>query len=193
MSTLESLISDSSYNPMPHHADDLVRLFNQAFSITENTRLVKGLEEPIYLPAADGVAYARIVFAHGFFASAMHEIAHWCVAGKERRKLADFGYWYKPDGRTNEEQALFEQVEVVPQAFEWILSMAAGYRFSISADNLIGENRDDRAFKRSVLKEVERRFETGLPDRLSVFVGVLQEYYSPEAALKPAMFLLEDL
>ncbi len=34
-----------------------------------------------------------------FFASALHEISHWCVAGKARREQVDFGYWYCPDGR----------------------------------------------------------------------------------------------
>ena len=34
------------------------------------------------------------------FNSALHEISHWTIAGKERRLLADLGYWYAPDGRT---------------------------------------------------------------------------------------------
>lgn len=55
------------------------------------------------------------------FNSALHEISHWTIAGKERRLLADLGYWYAPDGRTREQQALFEQVEVKPQAIEWLL------------------------------------------------------------------------
>ncbi|PAW13612.1 elongation factor P hydroxylase, partial [Klebsiella pneumoniae] len=28
----------------------------------------------------------RIVFAHGFCQSPVHEISHWCVAGKARRE-----------------------------------------------------------------------------------------------------------
>ncbi|MGC6745047.1 elongation factor P hydroxylase [Escherichia coli] len=47
-----------------------------------NTRLIKGDDEPIYLPADAEVPYNRIVFAHGFYASAIHEISHWCIAGK---------------------------------------------------------------------------------------------------------------
>ncbi|MDI8993212.1 elongation factor P hydroxylase, partial [Salmonella enterica subsp. enterica serovar Anatum] len=41
----------------------------------------------IYLPADAQVPYHRIVFAHGFYASALHEISHWCIAGKARREL----------------------------------------------------------------------------------------------------------
>jgi release factor glutamine methyltransferase len=38
------------------------------------------------------------------------------VAGKERRKLEDFGYWYEPDGRSEERQRDFEKVEVKPRS-----------------------------------------------------------------------------
>lgn len=64
--------------------------------------------------ADDELPYNRIVFAHGYYASGMHEISHWCVAGAERRKLVDFGYWYCPDGRDAETQGKFEDVEVKP-------------------------------------------------------------------------------
>ena len=106
--------------------EDLIRIFNGLFLQSLNTELVIGDDEPIYLPADDEYSHHRIVFAHGFFASALHEIAHWCVAGAKRRTLVDFGYWYKPDGRTAAEQAEFERVEVQPQAYEWILSESAG-------------------------------------------------------------------
>lgn len=45
--------------------------------------------------------------------------------GEKRRQLVDFGYWYAPDGRSAEQQELFQAVEVKPQAMEWILSPAA--------------------------------------------------------------------
>jgi elongation factor P hydroxylase len=57
-----------------------------------------------------------------YLASALHEVAHWCLAGVERRKLEDYGYWYSPDGRSRGEQSAFENVEARPQALEWILS-----------------------------------------------------------------------
>ena len=52
-----------------HHYEQLIEIFNQCFSDDYNTRLVKGDDEPIYLPADDELPYHRIVFAHGFYAS----------------------------------------------------------------------------------------------------------------------------
>jgi len=82
------------------------------------------------------------------------ELAHWMIAGPEQRLLEDFGYWYVPDGRTLEQQKQFELVEVKPQAIEWVLSNAAGYRFFISADNLNGDSGDNLGFKYAVYQQV---------------------------------------
>lgn len=171
----------------------LIALFNRTFAQSENTRLVRGEGEPVYVPASGQCDYHRIEFAHGFFASALHEIAHWCVAGKARRQLEDFGYWYKPDGRTHQEQVEFEKVEVVPQAFEWIMSVAADFPFRVSADNLSGEARCDQYFKQHVYEEVCRRLRVGLPDRLAMFVKALQEVYTPELTLSVDLFSLDNL
>lgn len=72
-----------------HHYEQLIEIFNSCFADEFNTRLIKGDDEPIYLPADAEVPYNRIVFAHGFYASAIHEISHWCIAGKARRELVD--------------------------------------------------------------------------------------------------------
>ncbi len=53
-----------------------------------------------------------------FYASALHEIAHWCIAGENRCQQVDYGYWYEPNGRSEERQFEFEKVEVKPQALE---------------------------------------------------------------------------
>lgn len=79
-----------------HHYEQLIEIFNSCFADDFNTRLIKGDDEPIYLPADAEVPYNRIVFAHGFYASAIHEISHWCIAGKARRELVDFGYLNRP-------------------------------------------------------------------------------------------------
>ena len=62
---------------MEHKLEDIIAIFNQCFEEEYNTRLVKGGEEPIYLPANDEVPYNAIYFARGFYSSALHEIAHW--------------------------------------------------------------------------------------------------------------------
>lgn len=97
-----------------HRPDDLIRLFNATFETGHNTVLLRGDSEPLYLPADANCSRHRIFFAHGFYASALHEIAHWCLAGQRRRQLEDYGYWYRPDGRDAWEQAEFERVESRP-------------------------------------------------------------------------------
>ena len=105
---------------MPDHRL-LPKLFWQALGAQFRTKLVMGDAELSYHP---GTAHspAAIVYAHGYFASALHEIAHWCVAGRRRRLLRDFGYWYEPDGRPFARQLEFEKVEVAPQALRLVPS-----------------------------------------------------------------------
>lgn len=152
-----------------HTIEDLIALFNACFLETYNTQLVKGDDEPLYLPMGDNRNHHSLYFAHGFFASALHESAHWLIAGEERRKLVDFGYWYEPDGRTNATQELFQRMEVKPQAMEWILSKACGYRFRVSIDNLNGEESDSSSFKIAVFNQVKSYCEKGLPVRANIF------------------------
>ncbi|KTC66315.1 transporting ATPase (plasmid) [Legionella adelaidensis] len=160
-----------------HHYQDLIKLFNTCFAKTHNTRLVKGGEEPLYMPANENCAYHSIIFAHGFFSSALHECAHWFIAGEERRKLIDYGYWYVPDGRSKEQQALFQVVEVKPQALEWLLSKAAKFPFQFSVDNLDGEEWDTESFKTAVKEQVSIYEQEGLPPRAQIFHAALREFY----------------
>ena len=97
---------------MLHRYQDLITLFDTRLGAQYNTRLIKGQDEPLYLPAGKACSYHQIIFAHGYFASALHEISHWCIAGPARRLLEDFGYWYLPDGRNAQQQKSFEQVEI---------------------------------------------------------------------------------
>lgn len=167
---------------MTHHYSDLISIFNLTFFEPFNTRLELGGDEPIYLPADEHTDYHRIIFAHGFFASALHEIAHWCVAGPKRRLLEDFGYWYEPDGRTAQVQAEFEKVEIRPQAYEWILSVSAGFPFSVSCDNLHGDFEPDRiVFMTKVHREVMSILPLGLPPRVKMLSDALRAFYgTPE-------------
>ena len=167
-----------------HNYQDLIHLFDDCFFITFNTRLVKGEDEPIYLPADKGRPYHAIFFAHGFFSSALHECAHWLIAGEARRLQVDFGYWYAPDGRTAEQQALFQQVEIKPQALEWILSVATGHRFRVSIDNLNGSESDTQGFKRAVYEQVKQYCIQGLPARAALFREALCRFYGVPSRLR---------
>ncbi|WP_213478704.1 elongation factor P hydroxylase [Marinobacter lipolyticus] len=163
---------------MNHNPDDLIMLFNDLFRENCRTVLVRGGEEPEYLPAAEAGGVAQIIFAHGYFASALHEISHWCIAGAQRRTLRDYGYWYCPDGRTASQQQAFEQVEVKPQALEWLFSVAAGSRFHISVDNLSGEGAADEAgFRRRVRAQANDYLDVGMPARARAFFDTLTTFY----------------
>ena len=167
-----------------HDIQTLIQLFNQTFLDTENTELVCCQEEPIYLPADDRHPHHRIIFAHGFFASALHEIAHWCIAGKERRQLEDFGYWYQPDGRTAAQQAEFEKVEVKPQALEWIFSVSAAFPFHFSADNLNGEVGISDNFQQAVYQQVQIYLTQGMPQNAQQFSQILCQHYQQTLTLE---------
>lgn len=174
---------------MTYHYQDLIQLFNQCFAEKYNTRLVKGDDEPLYLPANETRPYHAIFFAHGFFRSALHECAHWFIAGSKRRLLEDYGYWYEPDGRNQEQQAIFERVEVKPQAIEWILTAATGYPFRVSADNLSGDFEPEPGrFQQAVYEQVLNYCNKGLPARAEQFRLALACFYKTEPRLDRVHF-----
>jgi elongation factor P hydroxylase len=182
----------NDYNP-----DQLIKIFNQLFMDRNNTCLKHSDDEPIYLPADEQNPHHRILFAHGFFASALHEISHWCIAGEERRLLVDFGYWYEPDGRSEEKQREFEQVEVKPQAIEWILTKASGRSFNISTDNLSGDAQAIAAgreqFANNVVKQAKIYLLNDLPERAAILKQALLDYYQPNTFLDSDQFQLSEL
>ena len=171
-----------------HNIKDLEQLFSDCFYESYNSKLVKGGDEPIYLPPMQtdiSIApqpYAQIVFAHGYYASALHEIAHWCLAGAERRKRIDFGYWYSPDGRTAKQQQAFQKVECQPQAIEWAFCVASGFAFNVSCDNLAGDEfgrqPDHRAFALTVKAQVQTYLQQGFPQRAQQFIKALCDFYN---------------
>ncbi len=131
----------------------LISLFNYVFA-EQNVILIhasdEGRNEPEYLPQVNNQP-AKICFAHGYFASALHEISHWTIAGKQRRKLNDFGYWYAPDGRNEEQQRQFEKFEIKPQAIECLFTLTCGRPFQVSQDNLSADFETiDSTFARDV-------------------------------------------
>lgn len=162
---------------MDHSYQDLIQLFADTFYADFNTRLVRGQSEPVYLPANEQNDFHQIVFAHGYFSSALHEVAHWCIAGEQRRTQIDYGYWYCEDGRDLSQQLAFESVEILPQAIEWAFSIACNKSFRVSSDNLNGAQTDICGFERSVQQKALFMLERGFPPRAKRFIQVLHQFY----------------
>lgn len=154
----------------------LVDIFDRLFLIAENTKLEMGAAEPLYKAAINELP-ATIFAREDYFSSALHEIAHWTIAGKSRRLIDDFGYWYEPEGRTEEQQRRFEQVEVKPQAIEWLLSLACRHTFNFSADNIIAGIDASLSFKKAVTEQAEHYLQNGLPPRAQQFFDALKDFY----------------
>jgi elongation factor P hydroxylase len=156
---------------------ELLACLNPWLETHWQTTLVAAVDEPYYLPASNRHDYHQIQFAHGYFNSVLHELAHWCIAGSERRKLADFGYWYEPDGRTEDQQKKFEQVEIKPQAIECLFTLACRRYFRVSADNLSGASLNRCQFELDVTKQVEVYRKKGLPRRAADICRLLENQF----------------
>jgi elongation factor P hydroxylase len=157
------------------------QLFDCLFLKTESTILLGGADEPLYIPSMTSGEPHQLIFRENFVSSALHEIAHWCIAGKQRRLQPDFGYWYQPDGRNIDQQIQFEAVEIKPQALEWIFSNACGQKFTPSADNLNAtdmSSADDSAFKQALVKQARQWCKSQqLPPRAKLFIhGLTKEF-----------------
>jgi len=172
------------------------RVFNECFADNYNTRLLGGAEEPLYMPAADCAGFHRLYYRSDYFASALHEVAHWCIAGAQRRQQQDFGYWYAPEDRNVEQQRAFEAVECRPQALEWFFSRACGCRFQVSADNLALARRgllDNAAFQHAVLEQVLVWRDKGLPVRAGIFYTALRREFGTAVPAAQLEFTLAEL
>ena len=148
--------------------ETLINSFNNLFLDSHKTILISGGAEPIYLPKDRENSLNRIIFRSDYISSALHEISHWCLAGSKRRELVDFGYWYNPDGRNEKEQTLFMQVEVKPQALEWILSDACKHIFNFSYDNLDGPTTGNHKFEEAIKVQKENFLFGGMPNRAKI-------------------------
>lgn len=151
--------------------------FNQCFLI-KKTQLLPGSEEPFY-KASSGNKLATIYSNQDFFSSALHEIAHWCIAGESRRTQDDYGYWYAPDGRNNEQQKAFYQVEIKPQALEWAFHLAANWEFKHSLDNLDSNLCEVQAedFKQAVHDQLNCYFDHEFPESAKQVIQLLCRLY----------------
>ena len=175
--------------------DRLEMAFARCFARSENTLLVGGADEPLYQPATTKGAPNLLYYREDYFASALHEIAHWCIAGVDRRQQVDFGYWYAPEGRNAAQQRAFEAVEVKPQALEWFFSLACGHRFRVSVDNF-GPQGDlpDTSFCRQQVAAQARAYQAaGLPQRAGQLYRVLAHEFGGPGSLDSLRFNAADL
>ncbi len=156
----------------------VIFIFNQLFAESENTLLISGAKEPFYKAPVNNDK-AQIYSRENFLSSALHEIAHWTIAGEARRQLDDFGYWYETEGRTKEEQRLFEQVEIKPQAIEWLFSLACKQSFYFSADNLSQKIHASEHFKQAVYRQALDYLENKLPQRALDLFKELKSSFRP--------------
>lgn len=168
---------------------ELERAFSDCFAHSWHTELLGGAEEPLYQPAVQGRQFNRIFYRSDYASSALHEVAHWCIAGDERRKCVDYGYWYAPDGRDAVAQQQFESVEVAPQALEWHFSIACGISFRVSADNLSAPAGAADDFRERVAARAARWLKQGLPQRAELFCGALQRRFAAGRAARCADFV----
>lgn len=187
-------------------ASELSEIFNLCFGNEENTFLCIGASEPYYVPAhtaahfscgtlIESKPYARVFSRSDHAASVLHEVAHWCIAGKERRLILDYGYWYEPDGRDQDKQAEFELVEVKPQALERIMSRAAGMSFRLSVDNASDPLcKPSTGFIDSVHQQTLDYLKFGLPQRAKKFAQALDRRFTQdESYAKLCGYVLSDL
>ena len=105
----------------------IAQTFNDAFLVSHHTLMRGGAAEPLYEPAV-GFRPAQIVFTYDYPASALHEAAHWCLAGAERRLRRDYGYWYVPGPRDPLQRATFFRAEADVQALEAVFARTCGVR-----------------------------------------------------------------
>lgn len=162
-------------------AGDLERIFNATFAEL-GCQLRGGAAEPLYQPRREAAELDVIHYTRDYYASALHEVAHWCIAGDRRRREVDYGYWYAPDGRTPAQQQVFEQVEIRPQALEWLFHLCCGHRFRLSADNLESGVGASTAFRDAVTDQARRyvralQGEGSVPARGRRFGLVLCDFY----------------
>jgi len=185
-----------------HSSCDLEQIFSQCFLEDFATVLIGGWPEPYYLPRGwsldsletgdrvrielsrmDTERVSMLCYRSSFFASALHEVAHWCIAGESRRKQSDFGYWYVPECRDARQQNDFQRVEVRPQALELLFSIACDYPFRASYDNpdldngSFGTAKIQQEFTRQILKAGYAYVDEEIPARASHFMMALGEFY----------------
>ncbi|MBT5872779.1 MAG: diaminobutyrate-2-oxoglutarate aminotransferase [Candidatus Latescibacteria bacterium] len=150
-------------------------ILNKHFLHRYGTILTGGHEEPFYRARSNDLS-ANIQFTRDYIRSAMHELAHWCLAGKKRRLQDDFGYWYLEDGRTQIQQEAFFKVEVKPQAIEWAFATVCDVPFEVSVDNLENHVSGSLIFQDMVHLQISEYLDSGYPRRAQEILALLHDY-----------------
>ena len=159
-------------------ASRIAQIFNEAFLESHHTLMSGGGAEPLY-EAAAGSTRARIVFTRDYPASALHEAAHWCLAGLVRRRQRDYGYWYIPGPRDPQQRRAFFAAEAEVQALEAIFAHACGVRFVISADDFAATPAEIDSFGRVVSELIAVR-RSRLRSRARRFLDALELAFEHE-------------
>ena len=140
-------MSDVAMNEMA--AARIAAVFNREFADSHRTVMVGGSVEPLYLPVR-GVEPALVAYTRDYPASALHEAAHWCLAGPSRRQRRDYGYWYLPGPRNPEQRRAFFAAELDVQALEAEFARVARVKFVVSADDFDAPTHELDAFVQRV-------------------------------------------
>jgi len=161
---------------------DIVDVFARCFSASHATQLQGGAAEPLYQPAERAGEPHLLFYRENFAASALHEAAHWCVAGSARRTQVDFGYVYNEPPRSDRAQAAFFAAELKVQALEQMFCEAAGLVFVPSADQ-IGVNLNEFRQRLEIYQpEVRNWMQTSCDRRAHQFEQALHHARSQRRA-----------
>ena len=167
----------------------LINLLNDKYLINFNTKIVGGFAEPFYKAPINN-KQAEIQFTHDYIRSALHELSHWCVAGEKRRKFDDYGYWYAVDGRTQEQQDKFFQLEIKPQSIEWAFSTLCGVQFEASVDNLNNAVNGIEKFKKNLAAQMQNYLTEGFSKRVTEIIKLVAKNQSIE---QPMVYISQKI
>ncbi len=177
----------------PINYTPFIQLFNTEFKDTEATIIAESPDEPIYLPVDESNSFNRILYTKDSYTSVLHEISHWCIAGSERRKKIDYGYWYKPGSQTPKEAELYKKFESKTHGIEWIFCIAAGVPFHIIPNNVAAGFEISQDLKEGVYAATLNYLNHGLPANAERFKQRLLKHYQREDLFDISLFKFETL
>ncbi len=159
------------------YAQRIAAVFNTLFAEPYRTVMQGGGREPLYEPPT-AHSTGRVIYTQDYPCSALHEAAHWCLAGAARRLRRDYGYWYVPGPRDVTQRARFFAAELPVQSLEAAFARAAGVRFVISADDFAAPACEFDAFAERVQQRIESMSIASLPQRARAFHTALTQTFA---------------